>query len=117
MQALATGAPTRAPAAAAVAAEALHALSSSGAVQLPQNVARVVAMASDSRHASGPEARALALALCSACAALGVTHANAPVDAEEHWEKVERTFDEWFSASSGGDDVGTALEAIAKAMK
>lgn len=87
-----------------IAAEALAALSAKGSVHVAENVGRVLAMLRSRNHTSTAHARALACALCAACAHVGAKHAGAPRDAEQAWCRTEEVIETWFAGSEASLD-------------
>lgn len=80
-----------------VAESAFGALAASGTVHLTENVQRTLALLRSQGHANTSQSRALACALCAACADRGVQHALSPSDAAQRWRMAEDTIEAWFS--------------------
>ena len=81
----------------AVADAAFKALSDSGSVHLTENVSRTIEQLRAAGAGNSPQSRALACALCAACAGKKVRHGMMPVDAASQWIAAEDAIEAWFS--------------------
>lgn len=93
-----------------IAEAALAALAASGKVHISENVSRVASALRERNHENTTHARALACALCAACAHVEVAHVGAPVDAARTWCHTEGVIEAWFADCD--TDLDTALTRI-----
>ena len=87
-----------------IATAALEALSAQGSVHVSENVGRVLSTLRARNHTNTAHARALACALCAACAHVGAKHARAPRDAEQAWCRTEEVIETWFAGCEASLD-------------
>ena len=93
-----------------VAETAFAALITKGNVHIAENIGRVLAMLRTRNHTDTAHARALACALCAACAHTGAEHTGGPIDAATTWSHTEDVIETWFAGSEAS--LGSVLMKI-----